>query len=292
MRLGPWEETVGGRLVPSPNRSRLPAGQEERGGRSSWLGCCTFRSVPISSVPRTALGLVDEAVVVVRERAGVLVPLGLAGYGSAAAVVLVAGVVGGWLGVAVVVVPCLVLVLGTAAAGVIASTPWDRSDDSLEALRAAARRIPALLAFAALASALVVLSLFGFVVLAIPVGAAMSMGFAALLLERCGPTAAVRRGLRISYRHRTRVAGALAVAAVLAVVAAAIGAQAGWVVALLGDGGTAATLLVGAAALAVTAGIGLPVLVAVVAGAYADCRVRNEALDLFFDLDELPAVPA
>lgn len=246
----------------------------------------------VDSAPRTALGLVDDAIAAVRGRADALVLLGLIGGGASTGLLLVAGAVGGGAAVAAAAVPSVVaLVLtGTASVRCAAPTAGGAGIGVGDAVRATWRTLPSLLAFTLLGGALVGLGLLGLLVLALPIAAAVAMGWVAMVLEGCGPGEAITRGFRISLRHRGRIVGAVLVALGLTAALAAIGAQAGWLVAALGDGGTAAAVLVLTALVVAAAGFGLPVVVAVLVAAYVDCRVRNEGLDLLVDLRDLAPV--
>ena len=152
---------------------------------------------------------------------------------------------------------------------------WRRS------LKFAARRLPALVGLAILGGLAVGLATLALVVPGIWLFVSYAVAVPALLLERIGPVAALRRSFRLVKGRWWATFGVLLVGYLLAsIVGAIVQSVITLVPSILADGNTAALAFGSAVGGTVGAVITTPYSAAVVALLYFDLRVRKEGLDL------------
>ena len=158
----------------------------------------------------------------------------------------------------------------------LGGTPdWRRS------LRFAVRRLGGLLGLSLLGGALILLGLLALIVPGIWLAVAFAAGVPAMLLERIGPWAALKRSFQLVRGRWWPTAGALFVGYLLiAVIGAILQGAIMLVPSVLADGNTLVSALGAVVGGTVSSALTTPYSAAVITLVYFDLRVRKEGLDL------------
>ena len=182
----------------------------------------------------------------------------------------------------VLVLTVVSVLLATAACfKAVADAYLGTEPDWRRSLRFGARRLAALVGLAIVGGLLLLIAFILLVIPAIWLGVAISVAVPALLLERIGPLAAVRRSMRLVRGRWWSTAGALVVGYLMITILGLIAQYTVMLVpALLTDGNNLAIALGAVVGGTLGAAITTPYSAAIVTLLYFDLRVRKEGLDL------------